>query len=59
MRETEITRLIVESYTEKFLGCVDSDVVVAGGGPAGLAAAYYLAGSGLKTAVIRYFRSAS
>jgi len=58
MKETEITRAIVESYVEKFLDCLESDVVIAGAGPAGLSAAYYLAASGLKTAVFERKRAA-
>jgi thiamine thiazole synthase len=52
MRETEITRAIVQAYTERFLRLVESDVVVAGAGPSGLAAAYYLAKGGLTTVVL-------
>jgi thiazole biosynthesis enzyme len=46
-----ITRAIVETFTKKFLEYSDSDVAIAGAGPAGLCAAYYLASAGAKVAV--------
>lgn len=52
MKEIEITRAIVETYTERFLDALEGDVIVVGAGPAGMAAAYYLACEGLKTAVL-------
>lgn len=51
MREVEITRAIVERYTEKFFDAIESQVAVAGAGPAGLCAAYYLATSGIQAVV--------
>jgi len=51
MHETEITRAIVETYTEKFLDRLESDVVIAGAGPAGLTAAYYLGRADVKVTV--------
>jgi thiazole biosynthesis enzyme len=47
-----ITRAIVERYFQKLLDHVDVDVAVAGGGPAGLTAAYYLAKEQVKVVVL-------
>ena len=41
--EIIITEAIIETFTKKFLDYLSSDVAIAGGGPAGLCAAYYLA----------------
>ena len=46
-----ITRAIVESFSEKFLEYSDLEVAIAGAGPAGLCAAYYLAREKVKVAV--------
>jgi thiamine thiazole synthase len=52
MKETDVTKAIIEAYTENFLDSLESDVIIVGAGPAGLAAAYYLAKRGIKTAVL-------
>ena len=46
-----ITRAIVESFSKKLLEYSDTDVAIAGAGPAGLCAAYYLAREKVKVAV--------
>jgi len=52
MKETEISRVILQEYNNKLLEHLESDVVIVGAGPAGLTAGYYLAGSGIKTVII-------
>jgi thiamine thiazole synthase len=52
MKEIEISRAIIEQFTTKLLDRLENDVVIAGSGPAGLTAAYYLAKKGVKTTVI-------
>jgi len=52
MKETEISRVIIEQYTARLLDHLENDVIIVGAGPAGLAAAYYLAKAGAKTAVV-------
>ncbi|MDD5448520.1 MAG: sulfide-dependent adenosine diphosphate thiazole synthase [Actinomycetota bacterium] len=49
--ETKITKAIVESFTRDFLDCLEVDVAVAGAGPSGMTAAYFLAKEGIKVAV--------
>ncbi len=41
--DIKISRAIVEKFSAKLLESLDCDVAIAGGGPAGLTAAYYLA----------------
>lgn len=43
-----VTRTIFERFSREFQGCFDVDIAVAGGGPAGLIAAKYLANAGKK-----------
>jgi len=52
MKETDISRVIIEQYNSELLKHLENDVVIVGAGPAGLAAAYYLAKSGAKTIVV-------
>ncbi len=49
--EVVISRAITESFMEDFLGAMEVDVAIAGAGPAGMTAAYYLAREGVKTVV--------
>ncbi len=51
MDEVLISRAIIESYFKNLLDCLDVDVAIAGAGPSGLTAAYYLAKGGIKTVI--------
>jgi len=52
MKETDISRAILEQYKKRVLEHLENDVVIVGAGPAGLAAGYYLAKAGIKTVII-------
>lgn len=52
MIETDISRVILEEYNRRLLEHLENDVVIVGAGPAGLAAGYYLAKAGVKTAIL-------
>ena len=52
MKEIDISRLIIETYTKRLSEHLENDVVIVGAGPAGLAASYYLAKAKVKTTVI-------
>jgi len=49
--EITISRAITESFMKDFLEVLEVEVAIAGAGPAGMTAAYYLAGEGVKTVV--------
>jgi thiamine thiazole synthase len=49
--EITISRAIIESFTKEFLEALDVDVAIAGAGPSGMTAAYYLAKAGVKTVI--------
>lgn len=51
MDDVIISKAIIESYTKDFLDFMDIDVAIAGAGPSGLVASYYLAKKGIKTAI--------
>jgi len=51
MDEVTISRAIVESYMKDFMTVMEADVAIAGAGPSGLVAAYYLAKQGAKPVV--------
>ncbi len=44
--EIKISQAIIKRYCDKLTRCLESDVAIVGGGPSGLAAAYYLAKAG-------------
>jgi len=50
--EVTISRAITETFMKEFLDNLEVDVAVVGAGPSGLAAAYYLAKRGVKTAIV-------
>ncbi|MCZ7398893.1 MAG: sulfide-dependent adenosine diphosphate thiazole synthase [Candidatus Methanoperedens sp.] len=53
IREIDVTKTIVNEFLDDFLqNILDSDVVVVGSGPCGVAAAKYCAEKGLKTVMI-------
>jgi sulfide-dependent adenosine diphosphate thiazole synthase len=52
MIETEISKAITQEYFKKLTEHLENDVVIVGGGPAGLTAGYYLAKAGIKTIMI-------
>jgi len=49
--EIKISRAIIEKYNKKLLDALDIDVAIVGAGPAGMCAAYYLAGAGKHVAI--------
>lgn len=52
MKETDISRAIIEDYTKQITEYLENDVIIVGAGPAGLTAGYYLGKAGFKTCII-------
>lgn len=52
LHETVISKAIVDSYHQKLLRSIESDVVIVGAGPAGLTAAAHLASKGRSVTII-------
>jgi thiamine thiazole synthase len=51
MDEVTISKAIIEGYMKDLLDVTEVDVAIVGAGPSGMVAAYYLAESGVKTAI--------
>ncbi len=51
LKDETITKAIIERFTEKFVNNLNQDVIIAGAGPSGLTAAYYLAKQGFKVSI--------
>jgi thiazole biosynthesis enzyme len=49
--DVTISRAIVETFSREFQDAMDIDVAIAGAGPSGMVAAYYLAKKGVKTVI--------
>jgi thiazole biosynthesis enzyme len=51
INEVTISKAITESFIKDFLEAMEVDVAIAGAGPSGMTAAYYLAKAGVKTVI--------
>ena len=51
LNDTEISRHIIKSYTDKLLGSLSLDVALVGAGPANLVAGYFLGSAGIRAAI--------
>ena len=50
--ETKISKAIIQTYSERLVDRVNSDVLIVGAGPAGMVAAYYLTRDGFKATIL-------
>ena len=50
--EIIISKAIIESYQKEFVENLESDVIICGGGPSGLCAAYYLSREGFRVVLL-------
>ncbi|MDH7602605.1 MAG: sulfide-dependent adenosine diphosphate thiazole synthase [Armatimonadota bacterium] len=50
--ESQITRLLVSEFADWFQDCIETDVLIAGGGPSGLICARELARKGVKVVLV-------
>ncbi len=50
--ESDVSRAIIEGFTQDLLDHTQTDVVIVGSGPAGLTAAHYLSKQGIRTLII-------
>lgn len=50
--DAAITEAIVDAYYQKLRDCLKNDVVIVGAGPAGMTAAFYLAGQGFNVTIV-------
>lgn len=52
IKDTEVTRIIMKDYFRELEESIESDVIIVGGGPSGLVAAYTLAQEGKKVVIM-------
>lgn len=53
MIEKQVSKGIIRTYFEKMEKCLELDVAIVGGGPSGIAAAYYMAKAGASCRIVR------
>ncbi len=52
IEEKKISEAIIRTYSERLVDRLENDVLIAGSGPSGMVAAYYLARHGLKVTIL-------